>query len=51
MRAPKLSTDRLRVAAEAADDVIYTAFNHDFSNLKREQRGRPQGHRDATIAA
>jgi uncharacterized protein YbjT (DUF2867 family) len=50
-RAEALDLDRLRVAAEAADDVIYTAFNHDFSNLKREQRGRPQGHRDATIAA
>ncbi len=27
--------DRLRSAAEAADGVIHTAFNHDFSNLKQ----------------
>ncbi len=27
--------DRLRTAAEAADGVIHTAFNHDFSNLKQ----------------
>ena len=28
---------RLRVAAEAADGVIHTAFNHDFPWIKREQ--------------
>jgi nucleoside-diphosphate-sugar epimerase len=27
--------DRLRTAAEAADGIIHTAFNHDFSNLKQ----------------
>lgn len=27
--------DRLRIAAEAADGVIHTAFNHDFSDVKR----------------
>ena len=27
--------DRLRSAAEGADGVIHTAFNHDFSNLKQ----------------
>jgi nucleoside-diphosphate-sugar epimerase len=26
--------DRLRIAAEAAEGVIHTAFNHDFSNLQ-----------------
>jgi nucleoside-diphosphate-sugar epimerase len=27
--------DRLRTAVETADGVIHTAFNHDFSNLKK----------------
>jgi nucleoside-diphosphate-sugar epimerase len=27
--------DRLRTTAEAADGVIHTAFNHDFSNIKQ----------------
>src|SRR5271168_801624 len=31
--------DRLRTAAEAADGVIHTAFNHDFSNMKQNSEG------------
>jgi nucleoside-diphosphate-sugar epimerase len=31
--------DRLRTAAEAADGIIHTAFNHDFSNLKQHSEG------------
>jgi nucleoside-diphosphate-sugar epimerase len=27
--------DRLRIAAQSADGVIHTAFNHDFANLKK----------------
>jgi nucleoside-diphosphate-sugar epimerase len=34
-RADVNDLERLRAAAEAADGVVHTAFNHDFSNLKQ----------------
>ena len=38
--------DVLRGAASAADAVIHTAFNHDFSNFAAERRAGPARDRD-----